>query len=383
MNAGDAYEQVMKVAIEGSEITLKILGEGAEKMAMWIAALLTQNQNKPSVGKTNLMKMLKEGQPLKVVSLQKADLQPFAMLAKNYGIPFTPVENTEQANGMLDVLVREGDADKINLIFERLAAKHMQEQPEKNEFGAPPQSSLIERNDKLLENQSSESRPGESVNVLPLPEREVFALPAGEYERVAQPPQPIAVFIYDKEKDQMIAVTPEMIRRYEQKMREAAATREPVEVLPLPEREVFALPAGDYERMAKPPTPIPIFIYNEQSKEMMAVKPEMISRDEQATDSPLEPVGDEAPLMEDIPPFLDDDAPPIEDIPSFWDSDAPPIEDERRVNDNRASRQPTFSKPEERPSVKEKLDRAKADIRQQSRPNEPQRGQRRSDKHGR
>ena len=130
MNAGDAYEQVMKVAIEGTEITLKLLGKGAEKMAMWIAALLTQNENKPSIGKTNLIKMLKEGQPLKVVSLQKDDLQQFATLAKSYGIPFTPVANTEQPNGMLDVLVRQGDGDKIDLIFEKLALNHMQE-PEK------------------------------------------------------------------------------------------------------------------------------------------------------------------------------------------------------------------------------------------------------------
>ena len=169
--------------------------------------------------------------------------------------------------------------------------------------------------DKLPENPNSESRPleitGESAEVLTLPEREVLALPAGSHERMVGPPTPISVFIYDKERGEMIAITPEMIHRYDQKMQ--AAYEENQHANPIDPRE------------------------------------------------PAIPLGDEAPFFEDVPPFMDDDAPPIED-----------------GNHNNAPRQAKFSRPEERPSVKEKLDRAKAEIRQGSKAKEPQRGQRKA-----
>ena len=238
MNAGDAYEQVMKVTIEGAEITLKLLGKGAEKMAMWIAALLAQNENKPSIGKTNLIKMLKEGQPLKVASLQKEDLQQFAVLAKSYGIPFTPVANTERPNGMLDVLVRQGDADKIDLIFEKLALHHMQE-PEKNEIGAPPENSLTGPDDKRSESPGSEKpqsqATGESAEMprIELDARPVpHALPEPEAERMAEPAadKKISVFIFDSHSQQMLPFTKEMLLRFQEKQGQAKAISVPFEV---------------------------------------------------------------------------------------------------------------------------------------------------------
>lgn len=155
MDAGDALTQSMKIALDGTEHTIQIVGKTTEQISKTIAfimALLQKNQDKPSIGKTNLVKMLQSGQPLKAITLKQDDLPRFADLAKQYGVPFTPIKDMDKNTNQLDVLVHENDAESINRVFEKLNQEKISDEPEEAKKKSMPESQ--KQKDKMPENKT-------------------------------------------------------------------------------------------------------------------------------------------------------------------------------------------------------------------------------------
>ena len=78
----------------------------------------SQNQTR---GKMKLTKMLRTGKPLKIFSISKEDLKVFSKEAKTYGITYCVLrdKNNKEENAMIDVIVKEDDASRINRIVEK------------------------------------------------------------------------------------------------------------------------------------------------------------------------------------------------------------------------------------------------------------------------
>ena len=89
--SGDAAEQVVRFSLEGMEKVIRISGEGAKELiAMMFAALKDKQQ---TMGKTDLVNMLKSGRNIKIFSIQKQDLAKFAEETKRYGILYCALAN--------------------------------------------------------------------------------------------------------------------------------------------------------------------------------------------------------------------------------------------------------------------------------------------------
>ena len=116
---GDAAEQMVRFYLEGVEVACRISGKGAEH---FIGLLLNVLKNKEQTrGKARLNSMLKSGKNLSVFTIQKKDLAKFAKEAKSYGVLYSALINRQNKNldGMVDIMVREEDASKIDRIVER------------------------------------------------------------------------------------------------------------------------------------------------------------------------------------------------------------------------------------------------------------------------
>ena len=76
---------------------------------------------KQTKGKIRLNNMLKTGKPLKIFTVSREDLKTFAREAKNYGISYCALinRNNKDIDGMVDVMVKDEDASRINRIVER------------------------------------------------------------------------------------------------------------------------------------------------------------------------------------------------------------------------------------------------------------------------
>lgn len=165
MNAGDEMVQVMKIMYQGMEYTLKLSGAFLKNAAMLIAALLQKQGEKPSVDETNLIKMLQDGEPLKVLRFDEKDLTAFCKLSKDFGFPVVPIKNRTE-NELNNVLVREKDAELINAALQELgyAKMHLHEH-EKNANGTPPKSYLNELENSLDNRRSETLRIGEGAAI--------------------------------------------------------------------------------------------------------------------------------------------------------------------------------------------------------------------------
>lgn len=116
---GDVSEQVVRLSLEGFEVLARLTGSGAKNVAAMIYTIM--KDKKQTKGKTKLNNMLRSGKPLKIFTIKKEDLKTFSKESKNYGISYCALvdRNNKDLDGMVDIMVREEDASRINRIVER------------------------------------------------------------------------------------------------------------------------------------------------------------------------------------------------------------------------------------------------------------------------
>ena len=77
-------------------------------------------EQKKTKGRARLETLVRSGKPLTVFSVKESDLKKFVQEAKRYGILYCAVRDPKgSSDGMVDIMVKEEDAPRINRIVER------------------------------------------------------------------------------------------------------------------------------------------------------------------------------------------------------------------------------------------------------------------------
>jgi hypothetical protein len=122
-HGGDAAEQIVRMSLEGVEVAAKITGTAAKEIALLLLAAIKSPDKGGKLklkGKERLSTMLKSGKALEIFSVKEGDLEQFSKVAKQYGIVYCVLRNTENSpDGLCDVMVKADDAPKISRIIER------------------------------------------------------------------------------------------------------------------------------------------------------------------------------------------------------------------------------------------------------------------------
>ena len=148
--SGDASEQVVRMCLEGFEITAKITGAAVERV---VAALYAIAKNKISTHKADSMKAkLKHGGQMEILTLKDEDVAQFKKGAKIYGLKnFIPVRDKKVADGMSDFYIDPSQASIADQIIKRFgltAAKTtMETEVRELDKEAPPAVSEKEADD--------------------------------------------------------------------------------------------------------------------------------------------------------------------------------------------------------------------------------------------
>ncbi|HIQ84132.1 MAG TPA: PcfB family protein [Candidatus Pullichristensenella stercorigallinarum] len=119
MNGGEAADQMVSYAFKGGEVVLRLTGDGAKHLAVYLANLLKQGG--PSKGRTTLKRMIADGRELSVQRIDVSQIPYFNAQAKKYGVMFVAVRDTKAPDGKCDIMFRTEDAARVNRIFDRLA----------------------------------------------------------------------------------------------------------------------------------------------------------------------------------------------------------------------------------------------------------------------
>lgn len=118
MNYGaEPADQVVRYSLEGTEVALRLSGSAAVTFAKFVASVL-QDQKKTH-GKTRLVRLLREGKPLKFFSVEKERMREFAHEAKMHGLLFVPMRDKTDPDH-IEIAILADDASKVNRIFDRL-----------------------------------------------------------------------------------------------------------------------------------------------------------------------------------------------------------------------------------------------------------------------
>lgn len=116
--SGEAADQIVRMSLEAGEAALKISGTGAQQLAVLLYAVL--KEQKKTRGRVRLETLVRSGKPLTVFSVKEGDLKDFVKEAKQYGILYCAIRNPKgKGDGMVDIMVKEEDAPRINRIVER------------------------------------------------------------------------------------------------------------------------------------------------------------------------------------------------------------------------------------------------------------------------
>lgn len=114
---GDAADEMVRMVLNGTEVAIKLTGSAAKNLA---ALLVAWSKNEKKVyGKTTMMKLLKSGEPLQVLSMTKEQYSKFKGMAKKK-VLYAPFLNKKREDGKLDVVISEKSLPMVNHILKKI-----------------------------------------------------------------------------------------------------------------------------------------------------------------------------------------------------------------------------------------------------------------------
>ena len=207
--SGEAADQVVRMSLEAGEAALKISGMGAKQLAVILYAIL--KEQKKTKGRARLETLVRSGKPLTVFSVKESDLKKFVQEAKRYGILYCAVRDPKgSSDGMVDIMVKEEDAPRINRIVERFKFASVTEAAQiKTEI----QKSREEKGKSAPQKKSQEEKSSaEKPKSKPQPEKEPAGKsPAGQ--KSGQPEPEIQKPVKSKEDKLMDELMGELVKK--------------------------------------------------------------------------------------------------------------------------------------------------------------------------
>ena len=164
MNYGaEPADQVVRYSLEGMEYSLKITGNVAKHVAIFIAAAL--KDQKKTRGKTRLTRMLKEQRPMKFFTVPGDRLKEFAKEAKARGILYVVIKDKVNPD-QTEVMVFADDAAKMNRVLDRMNLDFVKAESGSMVTEAVEKENAPEKAENQMEKETGENVRTETV-VLP------------------------------------------------------------------------------------------------------------------------------------------------------------------------------------------------------------------------
>lgn len=143
--SGDAADEVVRIMLSGTEVAIRLAGSGVKNLAALLIAW--SKQEKKPYGKTNMMRLLRSGDELQVISLSEEQYRKFKELSHKK-VLYAPFRNTKSDDGRVDVVISSRSVPIVNFILGRIGYGAVtQSEPEdesKKKQNTPSQRSSAE-----------------------------------------------------------------------------------------------------------------------------------------------------------------------------------------------------------------------------------------------
>ena len=149
---GDAAEEVVRMAVNGADVAIRLVGAGAKNLALLLLAWA--RNEKVHAGKTSLPKLLTSGDELHVLSLTKEQYEGFKRQAKKK-ITYAPFLNTKSKDGKVDIVLGAKQLHFANYILNRIGYGNI-------EPGTGARAEILDDREKEALGMRSDSPSGDS-----------------------------------------------------------------------------------------------------------------------------------------------------------------------------------------------------------------------------
>ena len=139
--SGDAADEVVRIMLNGTEVAVRLAGSGVKNLAAMLIAW-SKKEKKP-YGKTNMMRLLKSGEELQVISLDREQYKQFKELAKKK-VLYAPFLNTKEKDGKVEVVISSKSIPLVNYILRKIGYGDVQ-QDESADLSKKKQSTPSQR----------------------------------------------------------------------------------------------------------------------------------------------------------------------------------------------------------------------------------------------
>ena len=150
--SGDAADEVVRIMLNGTEVAVRLAGSGVKNLAAMLIAW-SKKEKKP-YGKTNLMRLLKSGEELQVISLDREQYKQFKTLAKKK-VLYAPFLNTKEEDGKVEVVISSKSIPLVNYILKKIGYGDVQ-QDESTDLSKKKQSTPSQRSSSEPTTRSTE-----------------------------------------------------------------------------------------------------------------------------------------------------------------------------------------------------------------------------------
>ena len=149
---GDAAEEVVRIAVNGADVAIRLVGAGAKNLALLFLAW--SRNEKVHAGKTSLPKLISSGDELHVLSLSKEEYSAFKKQARKK-ITYAPFLNTKNKDGKVDVVVGLKQEGIVNRILDRIGHQNIK-------AGSGARAEILDDREKEAMGMSYDSPSGDS-----------------------------------------------------------------------------------------------------------------------------------------------------------------------------------------------------------------------------
>ena len=118
LSSGDAAEEVVRLALSGADITLRLVASATRNLGAMVLAL--RKDHKKLSGKTNMHKMLKQTREIQAITMTPKQYKAFKKKSRKYKILYATVKDKTDKTKSVDVLMPVTELSRANRLFERI-----------------------------------------------------------------------------------------------------------------------------------------------------------------------------------------------------------------------------------------------------------------------
>lgn len=112
----ETADQVVRMVLQGTEVVLRLSGEASLRIGQMIYSALKDGHT--TKGKATLWEFLKSGKEQKMFRIPDEYLKAFTKASKKYGFPFVIMKDKIKNDGLTDIMCYASDASKVNRVIE-------------------------------------------------------------------------------------------------------------------------------------------------------------------------------------------------------------------------------------------------------------------------